>query len=247
MEICSEKIQLNEKVNIVVKEITGSTNKDAKEIYSATRKETLVIAEEQTAGRGRLDRKFCSPKGKGLYMSLAFKPEKYFGNIQLITSFAAVAVARAIEKLTGVETGIKWVNDIWLDSKKVCGILSEIVFDKGAPDFVIVGVGINVYKTKFLPEISEIATSIEESTGKLISRNKLAAEFVNEFLGFKDTTKCPDEYKTKSVLIRKNIKVFNGGDVFDAYVEEIDDMGNLVVNSKNGIKKINAGEVSVRL
>ncbi len=247
MAINSDKIQLNEKINIVIKETTASTNKDAKEIYTQTGENTLVIAEEQTAGRGRLDRKFCSPKGKGLYMSLAFKPEKYFENIQLITPFAAVAVSRAIEKLTGAKTGIKWVNDIYMNQRKVCGILSEIVFKDGVCDFVIVGVGINVHKLDFPDDLKNIATSIENETGISVSRNELASEFANEFLGFRETKICPEEYKNKSVILGKNITVYSGNDIFEAYAESIDENAGLVARTTDGIKRINAGEVSIRL
>ena len=247
MSINQERIQRQlDDVCVVVKDVTGSTNTDAKELYEKMNKPVLVVAEEQTAGRGRLDRKFFSPRGSGIYMSLSFNPDKYFDNIQLITPFAAVAVVQAIEKLCRVNCGIKWVNDVFINNKKVCGILTQINFKDGKCDFVTVGVGINVHKIKFPEELENIATSIENETEEIISRNDIISEFVNLFMNGDKAEEKLALYRKKSIILGRKIKVFYGEEVFDAVAESIDENANLVVRTENGIKTINAGEVSIR-
>ena len=247
MSICSEKIKLDYEFDIVVKKTTESTNKEAKELFLKNRKNVLVIAEEQTAGRGRFDRKFSSPEGKGIYMSLAFSVSDFFKEFSYITPFAAVAVSQAIRKIYHVEPKIKWVNDVYINNKKVCGILSEIVFCQSQPDFVIVGIGVNVHKYTFEDELKQIATSIENECEFVSSRNKLVSEIVNVFLSMKDNETILGEYRKNSLIIGKNVTVYSGNDVFEAYVEDIDKNANLVVRTDFGKRTINAGEVSIKL
>ena len=161
---------------------TDSTNNYAKELaITGKRNKTVVITEKQSGGKGRLGRPFYSPEGNGLYMSVLFRPEINVDSAPLITSFTAVAVAEAVEKLSGQDVNIKWVNDVYMNGKKICGILTEAGFDfeGGTVDYAVIGIGINVLGTDFPDELINIATSIEKETGLKISRNDLAAEVLN--------------------------------------------------------------------
>ena len=232
---------------------TDSTNNYAKELaITGKRNKTVVITEKQSGGRGRLGRPFYSPEGNGLYMSVLFRPEINVDSATLITSFTAVAVAEAVEKLSGQDVNIKWVNDVYMNGKKICGILTEAGFDfeGGTVDYAVIGIGINVLGTDFPDELINIATSIEKETGLKISRNDLAAEVLNNLEnmsnGIKDK-KYLDIYRKKSNVIGKRIKVTYGSQVFYAEALDINENAALIVKTDNGIKILNSGEVSIKL
>lgn len=172
-----------------------STNKTAKEMAVAGAEHgTVIISDCQTMGQGRYSRSFFSPSG-GLYMSLILRPQVlHFENPTFVTAFAAVSVCEAIESISKKVPKIKWVNDIFIDGKKVCGILTEAVtdFESGGLDWVALGIGINVYtRTEEFPsELQSIATSIYPDKNIAGVRNKLSAEIINRILGFETT---PDE------------------------------------------------------
>lgn len=232
---------------------TDSTNNYAKELaITGKRNKTVVITEKQSGGKGRLGRPFYSPEGNGLYMSVLFRPEINVDSATLITSFTAVAVAEAVEKLSGQDVNIKWVNDVYMNGKKICGILTEAGFDfeGGTVDYAVIGIGINVLGTDFPDELINIATSIEKETGLKISRNDLAAEVLNNLEnmsnGIKDK-KYLDIYRKKSNVIGKRIKVTYGSQVFYAEALDINENAALIVKTDNGIKILNSGEVSIKL
>lgn len=232
---------------------TDSTNNYAKELaITGKRNKTVVITEKQNGGKGRLGRPFYSPEGNGLYMSVLFRPEINVDSAPLITSFTAVAVAEAVEKLSGQDVNIKWVNDVYMNGKKICGILTEAGFDfeGGTVDYAVIGIGINVLGTDFPDELINIATSIEKETGLKISRNDLAAEVLNNLEnmsnGIKDK-KYLDIYRKKSNVIGKRIKVTYGSQVFYAEALDINENAALIVKTDNGIKILNSGEVSIKL
>lgn len=232
---------------------TDSTNNYAKELaITGKRNKTVVITEKQSGGKGRLGRPFYSPEGNGLYMSVLFRPEINVDSAPLITSFTAVAVAEAVEKLSGQDVNIKWVNDVYMNGKKICGILTEAGFDfeGGTVDYAVIGIGINVLGTDFPDELINIATSIEKETGLKISRNDLAAEVLNNLEnmsnGIKDK-KYLDIYRKKSNVIGKRIKVTYGSQVFYAEALDINENAALIVKTDNGIKILNSGEVSIKL
>ena len=232
---------------------TDSTNNYAKELaITGKRNKTVVITEKQSGGKGRLGRPFYSPEGNGLYMSVLFRPEINVDSATLITSFTAVAVAEAVEKLSGQDVNIKWVNDVYMNGKKICGILTEAGFDfeGGTVDYAVIGIGINVLGTDFPDELINIATSIEKETGLKISRNDLAAEVLNNLEnmsnGIKDK-KYLDIYRKKSNVIGKRLKVTYGSQVFYAEALDINENAALIVKTDNGIKILNSGEVSIKL
>lgn len=230
----------------------SSTNDYARQLALDGREEAVVIAETQKLGRGRLGRKFYSPKGCGLYMSILCRPRINVELAPLITSYTAVATALAIDSLCGAETKIKWVNDIYMNGKKLCGILTEAAFDfeGGTVDYVIIGIGINVTGREFPKDISDRASSIEKESGARISRNDLAAAILNNMDGMTEKIGLKDYlniYREKSNVIGRSVKVMYGNSSFDAEAIDIDDNAALVVKTADGVKKLNSGEVSIKI
>ena len=230
-----------------------STNRTARELASQKR-EHLIIARCQSGGRGRLGRSFFSPNG-GLYMSLLLYPQANIADTSLITSAAAVAVSRAIEHVVGVECKIKWVNDIYVDGKKVCGILTEgQMRSDGGFDYAILGIGINL-----LPPVGGFPEDIVNRAGALFSElppdadNILAAAVVNEFLKLYrlglNIKLFLDEYRSRSCVIGRAVDVIRivGDKTTPAVATQIDDKCRLVVRYEDGsIEALESGDVSIR-
>lgn len=208
----------------------------------------VVIANEQFAGRGRLGRTFYSPSNGGIYMSFVLKPNMSISDATVFTVTAAVAVCVAIEKVTGIKPMIKWVNDVFIDGKKVCGILSEAVsnFENQMVESVVVGIGVNVKDCDFPDEIKNVATAIGQ---KGVLRNKLVAEIVNSFMKFSDNLDKEwiiNEYKARSLVIDKEIVYIQGEKECKAIVLDINNDGNLVVkNQENQVIVLKSGEISI--
>ena len=231
--------------------LVPSTNLLAEEYAKANPgKNALFVANEQSAGSGRLGRSFFSPGGKGLYMTLLFHPEKAKADGVWITAVAAVAVRRAIMRLSPIDPRIKWVNDLYADGKKLCGILAKASLDaKGEPNYILVGIGINLYKGAFPDEIKEIATSIETAGGGRVDRNTLAAEITKEFFAALDQRQNDliEEYKRASLVLGKKIKTVTATDSYYATATDITDSGELVLIKEDGKRVIfSTGEVSIR-
>jgi len=216
---------------------------------------SVFLAEEQTQGRGRRGRSFCSPSGSGLYMSILLRPEGNTEQAILTTSAAAVAVSRALSKLTGLDAKIKWVNDIFIHGKKVCGILTEAVsdFESGSIEALVLGIGINVStKEEAFPEdVRAVAGSLDLETGVKPSRNALAAAVLREVFALAANPKPEEfmeEYRSRCFLLGQDILVLPGGaDSYEATAISIDDRGALIVETKKGKRQtLNSGEVSVR-
>ena len=232
-------------------EETDSTNRIAKELAMDGAPEgTLVVATRQNMGRGRLGRSFFSPEG-GIYMSMVLRPGLAPERSVLITTCAAVAVARAIERVCDVRAGIKWVNDIFVNGKKVCGILAEAGLVPGgqSPSYVILGIGINVKKQSVPEELTDIVGCLEEN-GQSISNEALIAAVWEEFgLLYEglSTAVYMEEYKERSVLMDREVTVFAPEGDYKATVSDIDKDGHLVLHRQGKIHKLSYGEVSVRL
>ena len=215
---------------------------------------SVVIAETQTAGRGRLGRHFYSDKG-GLYMSILIRPDMPTERSLFITTGAAVAVSRAIEKVCGKKVGIKWVNDIFIDGKKVCGILTEGAsdFETGRLQYAVVGIGINVTEPqgKFNAEIADIATAIYEKDVPWGIKNRLAAEVLNQFseiMKAPDDKMVIDEYRSRSILINKEVYIIENGEMKTVTVIDIDDTAAIILKTDNGeIIKKTSGEISIKV
>ena len=222
---------------------------------------SAYIANAQTAGRGRLGRAFDSPKGSGLYFTLVYCPAGAAGGPQRWTTGAAVAVCRTIAALFGVECGIKWVNDIFLDGKKICGILSEGAssLESGTIEAIVTGIGINVRPPAggFAPELRQIAGALTEKTPPACPpRSLIAAELLFQLLNVYDNESFAHtlaEYKRRSIILGKQILVFPlagaaGGEQvpFEAEALDIDEEARLIVKTARGQMVLNSGEVRIR-
>ena len=210
---------------------------------------TLIVAKKQTCGRGRLGRSFWSPEG-GVYFSVLYKPSEGF-NPGKITSCVALSVCKAIEELTGLAPKIKWVNDIFLNGKKVCGILCEAITNPVTShiDGVVIGVGINVEEISVPEELENIITSLNSEHSGGISKNALIAGILNILenqLSLTDTPNFIDEIRSRSCVLGKMVKVIKPTETYEAFTEDIDPNCCLIV--KRGEERIvlSTGEISVR-
>lgn len=241
--------------NIEVYKTVTSTNDLAKQYALDLKPEgTVIVAREQTAGRGRKGRSFYSPMSTGVYISVLLRPELTAEKTLYITTAAAVAVAKAIEKISGKEAKIKWVNDIFVDGKKVCGILTEgaMDFETGKMQYAVLGIGVNIKKPEndFPSEIQNIAGSVFDTTDKEVS-SIIVAEILNNFMNYyKNLASKPfyEEYKKRMFLIGKQLTVYSGKDSYPAVAIDLDEELSLIVKDENGnIKKLNTGEVSIKI
>lgn len=220
-----------------------STNSEAKRIAkNGFDKSQLIVANCQTAGRGRLGRNFFSPKDTGLYFTFLFKPLGSLSDSVVVTTAAAVAVVRSIEKLTKLKPMIKWVNDIYIDGFKVCGILTEAFFGS-----IAVGIGINISTKQFPLELQEKAGSLNL---KNLDRNLFCAEIVlqlNNIIKSMNDRTFIAEYKAHSLVLGKRITFQFKGEEFFGTAIDIDDNGGLVVDMEDGTQRVlNTGEISIK-
>lgn len=242
--------------NVFYYDTIGSTNTKAKELAANGVPEgTVVISEEQTSGRGRLGRAWISPKYKGVWMSIVLRPDIDPMNVAKITQVGAAAVYNAIKSL-GIDTSIKWPNDIILNHKKVCGILTEMNAEINKINYVIMGIGINVNldKEDILDDINSVATSLKIESNNSIDRKKLVSSLLNnfealyeDFLDNPKMKKTIDICKVHSAIIGKEIRVIKRDSTLNAKAIDINEDGKLVVQYKDGSKEaLFSGEVSVR-
>ena len=233
----------------------GSTNTLARQMAEKGAKEkTVVLASEQTQGRGRMGRNFYSPNGSGIYMSIVLRPDIVLADAILITTCAAVSVCKAIEEVSFKKAEIKWVNDIYLGGKKACGILTEaaINVENAKPEYVVLGIGINLFEGEngFPDEIKDIATAVFSSQNEAEQyNNELVSHILNCFFEYYQNLTDKDfynEYRDRMLLLGKPIKVIAEPE-YDATVIDIDEQFRLKVRTENGEEKLlNSGEVSTR-
>jgi BirA family biotin operon repressor/biotin-[acetyl-CoA-carboxylase] ligase len=225
-----------------------------KKLGSQSEKENqLIIALSQTGGRGRMGRSFYSPNGTGIYFSLLLHPEFSAEKSLFLTVMAAVSVAETVMKYNKNDVKIKWVNDIYIDGKKVCGILTEgaINSDKRL-DYAVVGIGINVIVPEicFPEDIKDIATAIFPGNTEEYIKEKIVAEVVNRFFKMYNgiDTDFVKRYKEYSYLTGKEINIIQGETTRPATVIGITDDCHLLVKNESGeLEEISSGDVSVRL
>ncbi len=207
----------------------------------------LVIANSQTAGRGRMGRSFFSPAKTGLYLSFLQKAKKNLEDTVRLTTSAAVAVSLAIEEIYGIKTEIKWVNDLLLSGKKVCGILAESFSSKTGERFVIIGIGVNISTEVFPDEIKGRAASLGEKAER---REDLAAAIVNRLSAYYQNPKSPEIsriYKERSAVLGKRVWLFLDGERISALAEDIRDDGTLVARLDSGeMRELHSGEITLR-
>lgn len=245
---------LKPKLNIEIFNELDSTNTYLKKVGSSGEKENqLVIALSQTVGRGRMGRSFYSPNGTGIYFSMLLHPEFSAEKSLFLTVMAAVSVAETVMKHNSNDVKIKWVNDVYIDGKKVCGILTEgsINADKKL-DYAVVGIGINVVAPEngFPDEIKNIATAIFPGKTQDYIKEIIVADVVNKFFDMYNgnDTDYVRRYKEYSYLTGKKINIIFGDNIRPATVIDItDDCHLLVKNENDKIEEISSGDVSVRV
>ena len=230
-----------------------STNRKAKEMAAEGAPEgTLVVAEEQSRGRGRIGRSWYSPAREGIYMSLILRPKLPPNEAPKITLVTGVSVAEALLAVTPLQPAIKWPNDILVNGRKICGILTETSTEMDAIDFVVVGVGMNVNTPEFPDELNEIGTSIYLETGKAFDRVTLLQEFLHQFeqlyftflkSGFESIGKRWGEL---SILMGKDVTVQMIDRSCSGRVLKLDRDGALIIRSENGeLEKIYSGDIHI--
>ncbi len=234
--------------------ITDSTNEQAKRLMQQTgAKGLLVSAEEQTAGRGRRGRSWVSPGGTSLYFSIGLRtgirPERISG----LTLVMALAAAEAIEELTSVQVGIKWPNDLVIDGKKICGILTEMTLRGTEVDFIIIGVGVNVLTEEFPEELAKTAGSIRMQTGQSIDKEQLLRKIVERFETMYAVYEKTENlqglkagYEAHLINLGKEVRVLDPKGEYTGIAGGITESGELLVDDGEHIRTVYAGEVSVR-
>ncbi len=236
---------------LIYYDVTDSTNARAREL---ARQRTVgipcvIVADAQTAGRGRRGRSFYSEAGSGLYVSFLLYPDARGEEATTVTARAAVALRRALASVSGLRADIKWVNDLYAGGKKLAGILAECEMDSaGKIAALVIGMGINVYKTDYPEEISDIATSVEAQINKRICREELLSALCREMLlAVEDSDEVYSEYVSASLLRSRRVTVFGTGTPYEAVVEGITRDYALLVRTDDGEqRRLFSGEVSVR-
>ena len=238
-------------------EETGSTNIDAKKLAEEGAPHgTVVVAKQQSKGRGRRGRTWQSPAGAAVYMSLALKPDFAPDKASMLTLVMALSVAEAITELTGLEAKIKWPNDIVVNGKKVCGILTEMSAELDYIHHVVIGVGINTNHSpsEFDEEIRQTATSLKIESGQAVSRAAMIERVLfhfekdyDTFVRKMDLSELQEAYQKYLINLNAEVKVLDPKGEYTGIARGINETGELLVEKRNGqIEAVYAGEVSVR-
>ena len=244
---------------LVTLDETESTNAYARNLGAEGEKAGFaVMARSQRGGRGRNGRTFLSEKDKGLYLSVLLRPQWDPSETACLTAYTAVVTAEILEEMLMLDDrkiGIKWVNDLYLDGKKIAGILTEGAWnmEMGHLDYVVVGIGINLYRTSFPPEIASIASDIETLTGKQLSVNTLASRLIPALRSFSPALAkgLLSNYKSRSVLIGRSVNIYptqkeSSAPVSHGVVENIGDDFSLIVRTDEGeLRELRSGEVTL--
>ena len=240
---------------IVYFDATDSTNAQAKRLAEAHAPHgTLVVSDRQDGGKGRRGRSWASPSGVGIWMSLILRPEIAPSSASMLTLAAALAVREGIQEETGLSPLIKWPNDLVLNGKKICGILTEMSTELMEIQYVITGIGINVNQREFPSEIRDTATSLSLEAGRCFRRSSLIAAILKAFekdytafLKTGDLSLLLEEYNACLVNRGKEVCILDPSGEYRAVAEGIDESGSLLVTLPDGTRReIISGEVSVR-
>lgn len=241
--------------SVVCLDSVDSTNDRAKLLaQSGAPDGTAVAANGQTAGRGRMGRRFQSPDGEGVYLSMLLRPEIPPEDAAQLTAWTSVAMCRAVERTCGVRPGIKWVNDLVLNRRKLGGILTELTVEGESRQIgsIVVGVGINVNQTAFSLELAPIAASLSTETGASVSRCALTAEMIRALDGIRASFPAQKDdylraYRENCVTLGREISFTRRGETLFGFAEDIDDDFGLVVRRPDGSREtLRSGETSVR-
>lgn len=235
--------------------VIDSTNTHAKRMADeGAPNGTVIIAEHQTGGRGRLGRSFHSPSGAGIYLSMILRPELPPDRLMHLTCAAAVAACDAVQNATGIRPGIKWTNDLVLGRKKVGGILTELCMKDDLVSYAIIGIGINCTQNvqDFPPELQDMATSLHAASNQPIAKDKVEQNLIRTLLALssglcKDKAQILSQYRKDCITLGQQICVIRGDDVRHGTALDIDEDGALKVLYANGeTAAVSSGEVSIR-
>lgn len=240
--------------DIVFHETLSSTNLWAKQHVAALTHGTIVVADEQTQGRGRMGRQWDSSKGDGIWMTMLLRPGLPMSDGGKITQMAAVAMHQAVVKETGLPVKIKWPNDLLIEEKKICGILTEMTGELNRMEQLFVGIGVNVNQKRFPRDICQTAASLYSASHQRFSRSRLLAAFLNHFEVYYDDYVNHQAYapvleiaRSQSSLLGKSVTVFKGEITLPATAVQLHEDGRLeVVYSSGGRELLSGGEVSIR-
>ncbi|MBO5415679.1 MAG: biotin--[acetyl-CoA-carboxylase] ligase [Clostridia bacterium] len=240
---------MENRLRISLFDTLDSTNSEARrQVERGMSTPALIIADSQSAGRGRLGRSFYSPAGTGLYISFLAEAKESFSETVALTTAAAVAVARTLEELCEISPEIKWVNDIYIGGRKACGILCESFCAANGKRFAVVGIGINLYTEVFPTELQNIAVSVSPERGL---RNAFASNIADrlcEYWRSPSRGELIEYYRAHSMVIGKRITFIEGGVTQGAVAENVDELGCLSVRLNDGtVRKLSGGEISLRL
>ncbi len=236
-------------------DVLPSTNLQAKlDAERGAAEGTLVVADMQTAGRGRKGKDWSSPAGLNLYFTLILKPDYVSERVSMATLLMGMAVAESIRDICGLEAGVKWPNDIVIGGRKVCGILAEMSVEREFIHYVVVGVGINVNEQEFDPEIAGTATSLKKESGETVSRARLLASVMKRFEEIYESYHEKEAHpgllaRYNSLLVNRDreVCVLDPKGEFRGISRGVNDSGELLVELPDGrIVEVYAGEVSVR-
>lgn len=242
---------INQAVDVTVLETSDSTMKDAQlAVMEGKKSPLLIVADMQKAPRGRFNRPFFAAKQQGIYMSLLLEPKEQLQELPQYTILMAVAVAEAIDELLGVESQIKWVNDIYLNHKKVVGILSEAMTDveTNSLKYIIIGMGINfsIPQENYPEELREKATSLFSDGKATTTRNQLIINIWNRFFDLlAEQTTYLDSYRKKSFVLGKKITFKRKDQLYLGTAVAITDIGELVVDLGDEKVTLSSGEISL--
>ena len=234
---------------------TGSTNNDAKKMAEEGCKNgTLIVANRQLAGRGRRGRTWESPADTSVYMTLVLRPTFPPDKASMLTLVMALSATKALEEITGLLVKIKWPNDIIINNKKICGILTEMNAEPDFIHYVVIGMGTNVNMNSFPEELADKASSLKIETGRTVNRTQVIAkvmeyfeEVYESFLQTLDLTLLMEEYNAHLANKDARVKVLDPKEEFEGIARGINEFGELIVEKENGeITLVFAGEVSVR-
>lgn len=243
--------------HLICLETVDSTNSYAKRIATeGAPGGTVVVADCQRAGRGRMSRPFQSPAGQGVYLTALWRPAVAPAGILPLTALGAVAVCNAVERACGVRPGIKWTNDLVMGNRKICGILTEMALEgeSGLVQYVVMGIGVNVHQraADFEGEVARLASSLDEQTGTFISRPRLAAAMTEELdILYREILPAPrrwlEQYRKDCVTVGKPVQIVTGDKREEVFALDVDDQFGLVVRHRDGWEEtVRSGEVSVR-
>jgi BirA family biotin operon repressor/biotin-[acetyl-CoA-carboxylase] ligase len=259
--LSASEIMSRVETDMIAKEVrffeeVDSTNVVAKKVAEEEGTDgTLIVTESQLKGKGRRGKEWSSNKGKDIFMSLILKPKISPMSASMLTIIAALAVAKSIKRKTADEVYIKWPNDIVINGKKVCGILTEMSTEIDYINHVVIGIGINVNRSSFTGDISQMATSLYIETKEIINRSELIAQIMKDFeemyhifLQKESLESFVDEYNRTLINVNREVKVIEASKEYFGVALGINDKGELLIQDQenNNIKSILAGEVSVR-